>query len=88
MATDTNQIENESYDLAEKHVADQINDELHDEPVMDGTTIEASDLEECDCVPIDLRDSRNRHWRLVGVEWSKRDWGILAATYQCVGEWN
>jgi hypothetical protein len=61
---------NESYHLAEEWVRSQIDDALHDEPVMDGSEIEAAELHQCDCVPVDLRDSRGRRWRLKSVGWS------------------
>ena len=80
--------QNESYDLAEAWVLEQINDELHDEVITDGTTIDATDLHQCDCVPVDLKDSQGRLWQLVAVKWGGTFFpssGNLAATYRCVG---
>ena len=71
---------NESYDLAEKWVVEQIDDELRDERVPEGTEIDAGDLQECDCIPTGVKDCRGRRWVLVAV---RSDRHGLGATYRC-----
>jgi len=77
----------DSYSLAVGHVVGQIDDEFRDHSVVIGTKIDASDLEDCDCVPVDVLDCRNRRWLLRGVAqvvW-RGEYG-LRATYEYIGD--
>jgi len=79
---------NESYRLAEEWVVGQIDDELKDTAVPEGSTIDVGELHQCDCVPLDVKDGRGRRWRVSGILWSGnvcRLSGTLTATYECVG---
>ena len=57
--------DNDSFDLAAECVAEQINDELGNESVMEGSTIDVSGLEDCDCIPLTVEDCRQRRWHFV-----------------------
>lgn len=80
--------DNESLELAEQWVVEQIDGELHDEQVVEGLTIDAGDLDSCDCVPVDVTDSRGRRWQLVSARRTGvffRPPGELTATYRHIG---
>lgn len=61
-------IQNESHDLAEQWVLEQIDDQFRDEIIPERSTIEVGKLNQCDCIPVVLRDSRGRRWWLVSVQ--------------------
>ena len=85
MTRDTNK--NESYYLAEQWVVGQIDEELGNCDVHGVATIDAGEMHQCDCVPIDVIDSRGRKWRLSAIVWSgtlSRVRGTLTATYECL----
>ena len=73
--------DNDSYDLAAEFVVEQINDQLNDEHVLEGTEVDVADLQDCDCIPINVRDQRGRAWDISGVQCAKysRD---IDATYK------
>ena len=78
---------NESYDLSEEWVVCQIDDELADVSVPEGSTIDAGEMHQCDCIPIDVIDNRGRKWRLSAIVWSgtlSPGRGTLTATYVCL----
>ena len=72
--------DNESYELAEQAVLEQINDELQNEQLPEGTTVLVGDMQECDCIPTGVTDSRERRWVLESVRAVKYG---LEATYRC-----
>lgn len=51
-----------SYSLAEGFVVEQIDDALRDEVIREGTTIDVGDMQDCDCIPIRVKDCRGRKW--------------------------
>ncbi len=72
--------DNDSYDLAEQCVVEQINDELKNEVTPSGSTVDVGDMQTCDCVPVWVTDTRQRRWNLQAVVWDRSE---LVATYEC-----
>ena len=72
---DTEVSDNESYELAEKFVIEQIEDQMD----MDLVMATVGDMNECDCIPIVVHDSGRNRWDLVSVAYSGKR---LLATYE------
>lgn len=64
-------MSNESYKLAEDFVVEQINDQLDSEwdAVGPGSTVTVTvdDMQDCDCIPVIVRDRHGNRWDLDGV---------------------
>jgi len=69
------QTTNESYELAEKWVCDQLS--LNAEPQI-GDEFDVNDMNKCDCIPVVIYGAISQ-WDLVGVVVKNR---ALVATYK------
>ncbi len=70
---------NDSYDLAEAYVVEQIDGLTHTNTPA-GSWISVGDMQTCDCIPTLVIDPRRRLWRLIQVNFSC---GVISAVYEC-----
>jgi len=77
-----------SLELAEKMVLESVESELHGDLPLPGQLVVAKEMNQCDCIPIDVRDvSHGGQWELLSCETVRIDrfTQAMRATYRYSG---
>lgn len=61
-------MSNESHDLAEAFIVEQIDKEMKDAETHTGVTVPVDGLQDCDCIPLSVVDLQGRTWWLKTAE--------------------